>query len=344
MRNAPLEEAVARGLAFLRRSQLPSGEFRCLMSTDNALARDCVPDSSPFPTALVAYSLGFAGREEAGDMIDKTLRFFIAEMEGPGLWRYWTKGHQYHSTIPPDLDDVACVSLVLRRHGVAFPPNEKIVLANRDARGLFYTWLTPRLRMPADAAFWRVALRQLLSPVRFYYFWKLNESERNDVDCVVNANVLFYLGESARTRAVVEYLLDVFRRGEEECCDKWHLNRFTYYYVVARNFEAGVASLGPVRDECVERIVKSARPDGSIGENVLETALAACALLSWGGAAPAELARAVEFLLGAQGEGGDWPRAALYYGGPKKFYGWGSEELTTGFCLEALLRYRARLS
>jgi hypothetical protein len=35
-----------------------------------------------------------------------------------------------------------------------------------------------------------------------------------------------------------------------------------------------------------------------------------------------------------------WPRATLYYRGPKKLYAWGSEELVTGFCLEALLHYQ----
>jgi len=35
-----------------------------------------------------------------------------------------------------------------------------------------------------------------------------------------------------------------------------------------------------------------------------------------------------------------WARAAISYSGPKKLYAWGSEELITGFCLEALLHYR----
>jgi hypothetical protein len=335
-----LDAAVARGLDFLERSQLPSGEFKVFMSTDNRMEEDCVVDSSPFPTALVAYSLGFADPAKAGGMLAKALRFLLAEMEGPGLWRYWTKQHRYHSTIPPDLDDVACVSLVLRRHGVAFPANERLVFANRDPRGLFYTWMTPRWPMPAVAAYWRVVLRQWLNPLRLYYFWKLNESAPNDVDCVVNANVLFYVGAGPGTGAVVEYLLDVFRRGEEGCCDKWHLNPFTFQYVVSRNFRAGVSALGEIRDEAVGRLVAAAKPGGSIGESVMETALAVCALLDWG-SAPPELESAAEFLLAAQRAGGDWPRAALYYGGPKKYYGWGSEELTTGFCLEALLRYRA---
>ncbi len=332
-----LDEPIARGLDFLRRSQLPTGEFRCYMSTDHALERDAVVDSSPFPTALVAYSLGFA--EEAKDMLERCARFFLREMEGRGLWRYWTKRHQYHSVIPPDLDDIACVSYVLRRQGVEFPDNVPLVLANRDGRGLFQTWVTPRWRMPASRAFLRAALPQLLSPAKLYYFWKLNESGPADVDCVVNANVLFYLGAGRWSRPVVDYLLDSLRRGAEDCCDKWHLNRFTFYYAVSRNFHAGLDELGAAREESVARIAASARADGSIGENALDTALAACALLYWKSDAP-ELERAIHFLLSAQRVDGAWPRAVLYYGGPKKFYGWGSEELTTGFCLEALLHFR----
>ncbi|HEX8131725.1 MAG TPA: hypothetical protein VF527_21700 [Pyrinomonadaceae bacterium] len=340
MNSNDLDASIERGLEFLRRSQLPSGEFKAFMFTDNSLEKDCVVDSSPFPTALIVYSLGFADPAAAVEMIDRSLRFFLAEMEGAGLWRYWTKEHQYHSIIPPDLDDIACVSYVLRRHGVAFPSNLKLIFANRNPKNLFYTWLTPRWPLPLDALYWRVTLRQLAHPLNFYYFWKLNESARHDVDCVVNANVLFYVGASGATQAVVDYLIDVVRRGAEDCCDKWHLNRFMFYYVVSRNFAAGVSAFEVVREEAVCKITEAAKPDGSIGETVLDTALAVCALLSWR-SAPPELERALSFLLDRQRAEGDWPRAALYYGGPKKYYGWGSEELTTGFCLEALLRYRA---
>jgi hypothetical protein len=333
-----LGAAVRRGLDFLRRSQLPSGEFKVFMSTDDKLEKDCIIDSSPFPTALIAYSLGFADRAETESMLDGTLRFFMAEMEGPGLWRYWTKQHQYHSIIPPDLDDIACISYVLRSRGVTFPANAGLIRANRNGEGLFYTWLTARWPPPLDASFWRVVSGQWLSPLKLYYFWKLNESAPGDVDCVVNANVLFYLGESRETRPVVAYLIDAFRRGREDCCDKWHLNRFMFHYAVSRNFHAGVSALGEIRDEAVSRIVGAARPDGAVGGGALETALAVCALLYWK-SSPPELESAVRFLLAEQRTGGDWPRAVLYYGGPKKYYGWGSEELTTGFCLEALSRY-----
>jgi hypothetical protein len=312
------------------------------MSPDLNLERDCVFDSSPFPAALIAYALGFADPAAAGDILDKALRFLLSEMEGPGLWRYWSKRHQSHSTIPPDLDDISCASYVLRRHGLPFPSNRKLVLANRSPAGLFYTWVTARWPLPPLPSYWRVVLSQWRHPLRLYYFWKL-EPTRHDVDGVVNANVLFYLGEVPETRPVVDYLIGIVRRGEEDRCDGWYANRFMFYYALSRNFHAGVNAFEAVRDEAVARLVGAAGTDGSIGGGVLNTALSVCALLNWR-SSPPELERAVSFLLAAQCADGSWPRASLYYSGPKKLYGWGSEELITGFCLEALLHYRRMLS
>jgi hypothetical protein len=335
--------SIERGLEFLKQQQLPSGEFKVFMTRDSTMETDCVTDSSPFPTALIAYSLGFSKSEVAKSMLAKVLQFFINEMEGPGLWRYWTKEHKYHDVIPPDLDDVACISYVLQQHGISFPLNKEIVLACRDSRGLFYTWITPRLRMSKNWQFWRVAMAQLKNPVRHYAFWKLNESGTNDIDGIVNANLLFYLGQCKETQPVINYLIDIFQQGKEESCDKWHLNRFTFYYVVARNYQKGITAFESIRNESIARIVNSAKPNGSIGNDEMETALAVCALISWEANSP-EIQRAIEFLIGKQGQNGEWPRAILYYGGPKKYYGWGSEELTTGFCLEALLRFEALYS
>jgi hypothetical protein len=332
-----LEAGIGRGLEFLRGSQLPSGEFKVYMSPDLNLERDCFLDVSIFPAALIAYALGFADTAAAGDILDKALGFLLSEMGGPGLWRYWTKRHQTHSTSPPDLDDTACASFVLRRHNVPFPPNLKLILANRNRDGLFYTWLTARWPPPLLPSYWRVVLSQWRRPRRLKYFWSL-EPNRHDVDCIVNANVLFYVGEAAETRPVIDYLIDVVRRGEEGRCDGWYSNPFMLYYAISRNFHAGVGAFDEVRGGSVERIVGAARPDGSIGVGVLNTALAACALLYWRSHRP-ELERAVRFLLAEQRADGSWPRAAVYYSGPDKHYGFGSEELVTGFCLEALLHY-----
>jgi hypothetical protein len=139
---------------------------------------------------------------------------------------------------------------------------------------------------------------------------------------------------------VIDYLIEIVRKRKEGVCDKWYWNRLSFYYAVSRNFYAGVQAFAVVRDEVIARIVEGAGEDGRIGANALDTALAVCALRNWGSAPPA-LVRAVRFLLGAQGADGAWPATVFYYGGPKRRNGWGSRELTTGFCLEALLRARS---
>ena len=70
-----LGASIRRRIEFLRRSQLPSGEFKVYMSPDLNLQRHCAFDSSPFPAALIAYSLGFD--DSADDFLKKALRFLL---------------------------------------------------------------------------------------------------------------------------------------------------------------------------------------------------------------------------------------------------------------------------
>jgi hypothetical protein len=328
-----------RALDFLAARQRPSGQFGVLMGRDlSDPDAERTDDSTPFATALIVHSLGFSESPLAREMTDRALRFLRSEMEPGGVWRYWTAEHEHHRTIPPDLDDTVCAAQVLRHHGVPIPDHRDLLLANRDRRGLFYTWITPRWRPPPrHLGFWRVALQRYRTPLRAAMFWRVNECARGDVDGVVNANVLFHLGESADTAPVVAYLIDVIRRGDEGRCDKWHLNPFTFHYMVARCHAAGVSGLDDVRELAVEHIAAAVNSDGSIGTSVLDTALAACALRSWG-AGDALIARASDHLRAAQRADGSWPVVAMYWGGPERYYGWGSQELTTGYCLEALSR------
>ena len=338
MKNIETEKAVGRAIEYLHRSQLPDGEFKSYRSTDAGMTRDCEFDSSPFPTAMIAYCLSFHDSPVVRQMLDAVAHFFLSEMEGAGVWRYWTRQHPYHRHIPPDLDDIVYISSFLRQQRTDFPANEKLILANRNRNGLFYTWIVPRISMTLESSYWRVVLREALKPVSLYYFWKLNESSPNDIDCVVNANVLFYLGEREETEPIIEYLIEVIKENREDCCDKWHLNRFTFYYALSRNYFAGVKTFEIVRETVINRILSAAQSDGTIGDNSLETALAVCALLNWNFKSE-QLDKAVRALTTAQQKSGAWQIAPLYYGGPKKYYSWGSEELTTGFCIEALTRF-----
>jgi hypothetical protein len=108
------ETALDRAVAFLRRSQLPHGEFRTFIGTDLQLS-NALLDSSPFVTTFVLHALSHLDRNQVDDMVQKALDFLEREMEFGGVWRYYSSLQYKHCRIPPDLDDTACSQRLERR-------------------------------------------------------------------------------------------------------------------------------------------------------------------------------------------------------------------------------------
>lgn len=306
-----MSQALDRAIAFLERTQLPSGELPVFASGK--------PDPSIFPTALAAHALSFA--PAAAGVRERALDFLAAEMGSSGLWKHWPRAHPHHHQLPPDLDDTACASSALARAGRTFPDNRALLLGNRNGAGLFRTWKLTRT--------------QLRHPLVTFFFFRNTSAKPFDVDAVVNANVLAYLGASDETQPVVNHLLHVLRGNLESVCDKWYENPFAVWYFFSRALR-GVA---PEAGEIITRRIAAATP-----KNALERALAACALLDW------NLEPDLAPLLAAQQESGGWPAAGLYHGGRRRLGRfafaephpdtpwWGSEALTTAFCIEAISR------
>lgn len=333
-------QAVERALAFLARSQLSDGSFTVMTSLDPGMATGCSPDPSVFPTALIAQSLSHV--PGADNLCDRALDFLAGERDRHGLWRHWTRSHPFCRQLPPDLDDTSCSSQALASSGRTPPFNRELLLANRDERGLFYTWVTPRPRIISSLAHWRATLPQLLHAPTLILFFRRTSARPFDIDAVVNANVLYYLGITEETKPVVDYLLDILRQNRESCCDKWYDNPFVVWHFLSRALkrtapEAGKIIIGRLR----------ARRPG----NELENALAVLTLLSWDILPEDDM---IASMLSRQLPSGAWPRAALYHGGRRRLADgsfapphpdtprWGAEELTTAFCIEALTMWQDR--
>lgn len=336
-----VQDAIRRGLAFLAARQLPSGQFPVEATSHWKPGSPVVEDASPFATSHVAYSLGFLPLADVRPMLDRALAYLRREMTPSGLWRYWNRdavweGRRILSFIPADLDDTASHSWLLARHGVDFPDNRTLLLHNRDARGLFYTWFVPRARATSDLRYWRAVLGEV-TVARMTVFWKTTEAGYRDVDAVVNANVLLYLGERPETAPVVAWLGRIVAEGREADSDKWYRDLFTFHYALSRCHHAGIRGLGHLGPAIRDRLAATVRPDGGLGEHPMHAALALNAILNMGIDAPF-VPHALAHLLDAQAADGSWPSAPYYYGGPQKSVSWGSRELTTGLCLEALAR------
>lgn len=333
-----IEKAIYKGLLFLSKEQLSTGEFKSYRSTHPEMKENCELDSSPFPSALICYCLSFSEDKSSKMMIVNAINFLKSEMTGNGVWRYWSKQHPYHKNIPPDLDDMSCISSILKKNKLFFPDNKKIFYANINSHGLFYTWITPRFRFPKNLLHWRVVLKETMKPINLYYFWKLNESNPNDIDGVVNANILNYLGENQYTVPTINYLIDIVKTNKEAHCDKWYLDKYNFYYFLSKAYYSGIKSLEPIREDCIRKILLGINPNGKTGNNILETALATCSLLNFKSNSKT-IPILINTIIKKQTTSGNWNKIPMYYGGPNKYFGWGSKELTTAFCLEALIRF-----
>ncbi|WP_429382195.1 hypothetical protein [Mucilaginibacter sp. UYCu711] len=338
--------SIAKGITFLSNQQFANGGFRSYMSNnDDMLAYEgssagwFTEDGVVFPTLLIGNSLLFLAADPQVDKIlNKIADFILSQKNRGSVWNHFTPLHFLYSLCPFDLDDTACASSFLKARNIDFSSNRALLLKNIDSRNLFYTWISFRRRLNFNKTYWITSLRELKNPLKSLFFWKKMACDRDDVDLVVNANVLYYLSDAPNAKYVINYILETVQNNLEIESDKWYKNISTIYYFISRNYYAGVKELLPIKQTMIDRILKTAKSNGAIGESVLDTALAICTLLNLN-CYDSSIKLAVEFLISEQIENGSWVKRGFYYDGPKKLVSWGSEELTTSLCLEALGRY-----
>lgn len=335
------EQSIKKGVKYLYDHQYPNGEFCCYIGEDDEM-KMCIPHSNVFPTSLISQSImQLRHLPEVNEILEMTGAFLQYQAMRAGVWNNFTILNPLFPICPPDVDNTACASKVLQALDKKYQPNEEILLANRNKSGLFYTWFTFRPSLVPIKDFWLLNLRALKRPVSYLLFWRKTEAGRYDIDAAVNANVLFYLGLNKNTAPIVPYLLEIINREKEGDCDLWYRNPFTIYYFISRNYNAGIQQLEPAKEKMIQRVLNTVNDEGAFGNGVLDTALGIITLINCSYYSSA-LDTAVRYLINQQQSSGGWIRWAVYYGGPKKRLSYGSEEMTTGFCLEALSLYRKK--
>lgn len=335
-----IKNAIQKGVKYLHQHQLPNGEFCCYTSWSDDRMRVAIYESSVFPTSLIGYSLiNLSHIPEVKEMHERLAGFLQYQTMRGGVWPHFTSWTPLYKVCPPDVDNTSCASKLLQALNKDYPDNRKLLSLNRSKSGLFYTWFTLRFNWVWNKDYWLLCLREFKYPIMSLLFWKNVEAQRNDIDAVVNANVLFYLGLNGDTKTIISYLINVIENNQEDNCDLWYRNPFTIYYFFSRNYKILSKELEAIRKPINDRIRNTARANGSFGVSTLDTALGIIALINLGYRG-CEVKEAVKFLLNSQEEYGEWPRWALFYGGPKKATCYGSEELVTAFCIEALELYR----
>jgi hypothetical protein len=306
-----IRRAIENGVAYLESAQLPSGEIPIEISPTPEMSVDCVREPVVFPAALAARVL--SNTPSAARVHSRALDFLLREMEPDGLWRHPSSDKPGHHYTPLDVDDTSIASAALAAAGRRFPDNRAFLSAQRDRDGLFLTWIVR----------WR------RHPLMTYRFFKYVAKPR-DVDAVVNANAVIYLGVRDETRPAIEHMLAVLRANREMISTIWYGSRFTVWYF----FSQALRGIAPEAGGMIVPRVEAAAP-----ANPLERAVAASTLLLW------DRLPDVGPLIEAQLPSGAWPSVGFYHMGhrqldsPPKPPWWGSEALTTVFAVEALTLY-----
>lgn len=329
-------QAVRRGVEFLRKNQLANGEFVTLAGPDPDFRGPSERDPSNFSTMHVASSLLASGVPDGAELARRAGEFLFAQMLPGGLWRFWTHEHPGSRGMPPDVDDTVCITHLLERMGYSLPDNLATLAANRSADGLFFTWIMPRARFLYRPRTWPALCHFMRNHRSIATFFRSGKEppQRNGIDAVVNANALLVCSDEPYAAAIVSWLAQLIEKGVAAQSDRWYQSDLSFFYAVARAFESGrtvLAPLGPM-------VVAGLKTLSCRTLLPLETAQLFCAAfaLNWH---DESLDRLVGTLLASQNADGSWNARAHYYGGYARARAWGSAELTTGFCVEALGRY-----
>jgi hypothetical protein len=310
-----IKDSIDKGIDFLYESQLDWGEFKTFACWNPWMIGSYF-DSSPFITTFVLYSIKDVKNEKVKIITKRAIDFLLSEQEKGGIWRFWTSRNK--KRLPPDLDDICTISFILKLNNVNFDDNLQLILNNKNKDGLFLTWITEK-------------------DFENNFFWKI---VKDNVDCVVNANVLLYLGKNDSN--VCSYINQMIK--SDKVHSIYYPSKLSLFYMVSRAFKNNITCFGEQKEKILKSIFSCQKEDGSFG-NDLETALALNTLLNFNYKGK-EIDYGVNFLLQRQLPNGSWERAVFFLGPPPwflvapPFYRYyGSEALTTALAIEALQNY-----
>ena len=305
-------ESIRRGLDFLESTIDGNGAWHCIRFNT---ANPDIPrhfERPPFVSALCVLALESSDEARARALCTRTKSYLVDTMEFPGLWRYYRH-------LPQDLDSTTLCSLVIGTHPwILLGRNVPQILANRDDKGRFMTWVLAK-----DEP-------NVVSPFRI------------EADPVVNANVIAYLGDHPETRRAQRWLEALIAEDGLEGSSKWYPDRVTIYYATTRAMVRARPALDRLRPIVADRILGLRDTRGDFG-NILQTAQAVAALYNVGSLERIDATREIERFIGWQHEDGSWPELLAFGDQSLKWgavgqIGHGSESVTSAFCIEALER------
>ncbi len=297
-----LEHARVKGLRYLNDAVRSDGAWPSVCTDSSGQTSEEFP---PFTAAQGSLALKSCDLPEAMQLRSRTHGYIQQLCEYPGIWRYW-------HTLPPDLDDTAVCSTVLRSHPwVILGLNIQRILGLRDKQGLFRTW------MVTTSDF---------------------EAEWNTMDPVVNANVIAYLGDHRLTQPAQRWIEQLVIDGQEADALVFYQEPMDLYLALARAICWAPPAFRTLETVLVERIL--AQLDTiHVSNHAMRIAQGVVALDMLGATVESSVAnRLIAQILDNQSSQGEWAGLDLWRLSPEATGSFRSEALATALCVDAIGR------
>jgi len=300
-----IEQSVGKATMFIEKSQQGNGDIPSKVCKDPKQIKCMTHKGSVFSTTFILYSLNFL--KEIGPVekiIAKGLSFIDSKKEKDDLWRFWG------SRIDPDLDDTSCSSFLFKAEKKNLI-NSEMIYRNRDGSGVFKTWV--------------------------------RKEQQNDIEGVVNANVLLYLGENEKTTPACNWIVKAILEGRDDDILHYYSDKAVLFYTLSRAYDQHklkcVKKDKPLIIELVRKDLEKYKKD----KDYLNLAFSLNALLNFG-LNKNDLQKYVEFFLNGQNKDGSWDSSLFFLAvdlpvkKPSSYFF--SKEVTTALVGEFLFRVK----
>lgn len=296
-----IEKAIERGIDFIARKQLPSGEIPTVKA-DNKKMENATHIKTVTITSLVLWALRhFKNFPKVSSIIRKGIDFLISEKENDMEWRFFGKG----SDIIPDMDDTVSILTVLKENNIPlnYLKYAMKLIKIRNEKGLFYTWFPEK-------------------------------GEANNIDWVVNAIVLYFFQSlGIKVPEVEEFLVEVVQKGLFKKGSLYYHSPYAFAYYISNLYaDCGLNFSREVKESIVSFILENYTQLSCI-----DLALSAVSLSNFK-FREEEYKKMINLLINMQMNDGGWPIGTIFKHRTKEIY-YGSRELTTAIALEGLYKF-----
>ncbi|MCF8253157.1 MAG: cytochrome P450 [Bacteroidia bacterium] len=203
---------------------------------------------SPFIHANVLYSLVKSKETKAISLVQTGKEFLVRTKEKNDIWRFW-KLDNCRNPVPPDLDDTAICSFILRYLKEPVD-NTDLFLENIQENGSLKTWLMPSPKMlfkNPSLAFELFKQKSLIKPTL-----QAKMLHELDGELGVMANAMMYLGQSVQTEPLINYCITNWQTRNDN--KHFYDNDLVVAYHISRAYQEGVKKFAVLRESVLNCI------------------------------------------------------------------------------------------